>query len=321
MCKIARACWAKTTHLTFLFFGFCANIIVMLMLLLGGAATVEALTGMKYKLAAFLIPWGVILYTSAGVFKATLIALYIHTMIIFIVVITMIMAVYIKVYLSDLIYKYLQTTVSYTAKQCTNIFSADGKAFYLNPETGKKQMSCSPVSWNVQGSYLTMLSGGSLMFGIINIIGNFGTIFVDQSYWQSAITARAECAAKGYLLGGICWFAIPLSLATSLGLTSTALMLPVPSSKAGAGLVPSVVANFLMGDAGAVLILIMLFMAIVSTGSAKSIAVSSLVCYDMYHKYINPEATGQQILYWSRVVIILFNLFMGVFTVSLNNGK
>ena len=38
------------------------------MLLIGGAATVEALTDMDYRLAFFLIPWGVILYsyTSAS---------------------------------------------------------------------------------------------------------------------------------------------------------------------------------------------------------------------------------------------------------------
>ncbi len=318
MCEIARARWGKTAHLTFLFFGFCANIIVSSMLLLGGAATVEALTGMQYELAAFLIPWGVILYTSAGGLKATFMASYLHTMIIFLVVITMITIVYIQVYSSDLIYTYLDKTVSYTQEQCTNIFSADGKgtdSFYLDAD-GKKQMACGPVSGNVQGSYLTMLSGGGLMFGIINIIGNFGTVFVDQSYWQSAIAARPESAAKGYLLGGVCWFAIPFSLATSLGLASTALMLPITSGEAGSGLVPPAVADYLMGDAGAVLILIMLFMAIVSTGSAESIAVSSLVAYDMYREYINPEATGKQILFWSRVVIVLFNLFMGVFAVS-----
>ena len=67
------------------------------MLLLGGAATVEALTGMNYELASFLIPWGVILYTSAGGLKATFMASYLHTMIIFAVLITMITIVYIKV--------------------------------------------------------------------------------------------------------------------------------------------------------------------------------------------------------------------------------
>lgn len=88
------------------------------MLLLGGAATVEALTGMNYELASFLIPWGVILYTSAGGLKATFMASYLHTMIIFAVLITMITIVYIKVYSADQIYDYLDQTVSYSEEQC-----------------------------------------------------------------------------------------------------------------------------------------------------------------------------------------------------------
>lgn len=40
--------------------------------------------------------------------------------------------------------------------------------------------SCGPVSGNYKGSYVTMLSSGGLVFGIINIIGNFGTVFVDN---------------------------------------------------------------------------------------------------------------------------------------------
>jgi SSS family transporter len=328
MCEIVRARWGKTAHITFLFFAFCANIIVTSMLLLGGAATVQALTGMKYELAAFLIPWGVILYTSTGGLKATFMASYLHTMIIFAVLITMITLVYIKIYSSDQIYSFLDNTVSYTPEQCMSIYSTEGTPetsfFYsgdatvLGETSGTPQYACGPVPGNSQGSYLTMLSGDGLMFGIINIVGNFGTVFVDQSYWQSAIAARPASAAKGYLLGGICWFAIPFSLATSLGLASTALMLPITRSEAGAGLVPPAVADSLLGQAGAVLILIMLFMAIVSTGSAESIAVSSLVAYDIYREYINPEATGKQILWVSRVVILVFGVFMGLFAIALN---
>lgn len=40
--------------------------------------------------------------------------------------------------------------------------------------------ACGPVSGNNGGSYLTMLSTGGLVFGIINIVGNFGTVFVDN---------------------------------------------------------------------------------------------------------------------------------------------
>ena len=116
----------------------------------------------------------------------------------------------------------------------------------------------------------------------------------------------------------ICWFAIPFSLATSLGLASTALMLPITSGEAGSGLVPPAVATHLLGKAGSVLILIMLFMAIVSTGSAESIAVSSLVAYDIYREYINPDATGADILKVSRIIVVAYGLFMGAFSIFLN---
>jgi SSS family transporter len=315
MCEIVKARWGKQAHLTFLFFAFCANIIVTSMLLLGGAATVEALTGVDRRLASFLIPWGVILYTAAGGLKATFIASYIHTTIIFAVLITMILVVYIKVYSSDQIFNFLSHTVAYTDEECA--------AIYSDPDTGisfydSSTYACGPVPGNFEGSYLTMLSSDGLMFGIINIVGNFGTVFVDQSYWQSAIAARPSSAAKGYLLGGLCWFAIPFSLATSLGLTSTALMLPITASEAGSGLVPPAVATELLGEAGSILILTMLFMAIVSTGSAESIAVSSLVAYDIYRPYINPEADGNQILFVSRIVIVGFGLFMGAFSIILD---
>lgn len=312
VCEIVKARWGGAAHLTFLFFALCANVIVTTMLLLGGAATVEALTGMDYRLASFLIPWGVILYTASGGLKATFLASYIHTSIIMLVLVIMVFVVYIKVYSSDQIYDFLSTTVSYSKEQCELIWAKDGVTFY---EAGK--YACGPVSGNEEGSYLTMLSADGLMFGIINIVGNFGTVFVDQSYWQSAIAARPSSAARGYLLGGICWFSIPFSLATSLGLASTALQLPITSSEAGSGLVPPAVASHLLGDGGAVLILIMLFMAIVSTGSAESIAVSSLVAYDVYREYVNPEATGGQILFVSRVCIVVFGLVMGAFAIVL----
>jgi urea-proton symporter len=283
------------------------------MLLLGGAATTEALTGIDYRLASFLIPWGVILYTAAGGLKATFISTYFHTVLIFAVLIIMVFIVYIKVYSSDQIYKFLDTVANFSEEDCAFLYQNGTDSFYE-----KSKYACGYVSGNNQGSYLTMLSSGGLMFGIINIVGNFGTVFVDNSYWQSAIAARPDAAAVGYLLGGLCWFAVPFSLATSLGLSSVALMLPVTATEAGDGLVPPAVAVHLLGDAGAALILIMLFMAITSTGSAESIAVSSLVAYDIYREYINPDATGADILRVSRYIIVIFGLFSGCFALLLH---
>jgi hypothetical protein len=79
------------------------------------------------------------------------------------------------------------------------------------------------------------------------------------------------------------------------------------------------VATHLFGKFGSVMMAVMLFMAITSTGSAEGIAVSSLVAYDIYRTYFNPKATGFQILMVSKVVIVVFGLIMGALAVALNH--
>jgi Na+/proline symporter len=63
-----------------------------------------------------------------------------------------------------------------------------------------------PVSGNAKGSYMTMRSKNGLIFGVINIIGNFATVFEDQAYWQRAIASRPGTTVKAYLLGGLAWY-------------------------------------------------------------------------------------------------------------------
>jgi hypothetical protein len=96
---------------------------------------------------------------------------------------------------------------------------------------------------------------------------NFGTVFVDQSYWQSAIASKPSAAVKAFLLGGLVWFAIPFTLATSLGLAGVALGLELPEYKVRQGIVGPLVVELLLGKAGALGFLLMLFMAVVSTGA------------------------------------------------------
>ena len=103
---------------------------------------------------------------------------------------------------------------------------------------------------NRQGTYLTMMSSSGLSFGVINTVGNFGTVFCDQSYWQSAIAAKPASAHKGYILGGMVWFTIPFALATSLGLAGNALNVALTVDDAGSGLVPPASAIAMMGTVG-----------------------------------------------------------------------
>ncbi|KAG6553367.1 hypothetical protein Mapa_005102 [Marchantia paleacea] len=307
ICEIVLARWGFTAHMVFLFFCFMTNIIVTAMLLLGGSAVVEALTGMNLYAASFLIPLGVIVYTLAGGLKATFLASYIHSVVVHVVLVVFVFLVYGAS--KDLgspqdVYRKL-TEISSSSRVCSSPISHSNQA-------------CGTVDGNHGGSYLTMLSSGGLVFGIINIIGNFGTVFVDNGYWMSAIAARPTSTHKGYLLGGLVWFAVPFSLATSLGLGALALDLPLTAAEAGRGLVPPATAVALMGKFGAVLLLTMLFMAVTSAGSAKLVAVSTLVTYDVYRTYINPKASGKQILRVSRWVVLTFGMFMGVLAVVLN---
>lgn len=62
------------------------------------------------------------------------------------------------------------------------------------------------------------------------------------------------------------------------------------------------------------------YRAVTSAGSSELIAVSSLCTYDIYRTYINPEASGKQILKISRGVILGFGCFMGVLAVILNKA-
>ncbi|KAK9007765.1 hypothetical protein V6N11_074683 [Hibiscus sabdariffa] len=309
VCEIVKARWGTATHIVFLTFCLMTNIIVTAMLLLGGSAVVNALTGVNIYAASFLIPLGVIVYTLAGGLKATFLASYIHSVIVHVVLVIFVYLVYTasdKLGSPSLIHRHLQEVAS-KLRTCEEPMSHNGQ-------------SCGPIAGNYKGSYLTIMSSGGLVFGIINIVGNFGTVFVDNGYWVSAIAARPLSTHKGYLLGGLVWFAVPFSLATSLGLGALALDLPLTMDEASRGLVPPATAIALMGKGGSLLLLTMLFMAVTSAGSSELIAVSSLCTYDIYRTYINPDANGDKILRVSRAVVLGFGCFMGLFAVILNKA-
>jgi len=161
-----------------------------------------------------------------------------------------------------------------------------------------------------------------LAHSLLYLVRSNRCLSATESYWQSAIAATPQAAWKGYILGGLAWFSIPFTLATSLGLASVALSLPINSDEAGAGLVPPAVATHLMGKGGSVLILIMLFMAVTSTGAAEQIAVSSLVAYDIYvplRRLLGKPVTGSQVVYISRWAIVIFGVLSGVLGIALNH--
>ena len=283
--EMINARFGKSSHKVFLSFAFLTNVIVTAMLVLGGAAVVNALTGIDVYIAAFLIPIGVIAYTLFGGLKATFLAEYFNTAFIFVVVLTFVSAIY---FTND------------------DIGGISGMFEKLSDAA-----TMSPVDGNAAGSFLTLASVGALIFGIINIVGNFGTVFVDQSYWQRAIASRPRSVVPGFLVGGLAWFAIPFALATTLGLAAVAVNLQLTPLEISSGLVAPLAAAHILGDVGAILMLTVLFTTVTAAGSAQLISVSSLVTYDVFRTYIKPSSTGRQLMKISRYSILGFGLGMG----------
>jgi len=259
--EMVKARWGKAAHFLFTYYAFATNLIVTSMLILGGGDCMAATSGMNVYLASFLIPITVLTYTVMGGLKATFLASYIHTAIIFVGLVLFVTWTYVINDCPETPFGSIPT------EQCNSIGSAsamyerlqfisalDPEEIGTNSTPGAHHGPAAPDgeggSFNRGGSYLTMLSLSGLEFGVINIVGNFGTVFVDQSYWQSAIAASPASAHKGYLLGGLVWFTIPFALATSLGLAGNALNVKLSGKEAGRGLVPPASASVMMGQGG-----------------------------------------------------------------------
>ncbi|CAE8639555.1 unnamed protein product [Polarella glacialis] len=368
--EVVKARFGTTTHCVMICFALLTNCIVTSMLLLGGASTISDLTGMSKIWAAFLIPllscW---IYTMHGGLKATFFASYVHTTVIFLMLIIFSLTVYagsgdssglygspskvynglekasIQAFFSATQSKedfgtggYFSSLGSYiqndgtcysssaTALEkscsfkklakdewcCSSDVAVTGDGHYCRAST----KDCIDVSETQHfessdcdfgagercvTSFLTMGSPSGLLFGITNIVGNFGTVFVDQSYWQSAVAAKPKSAVKGFLIGGLVWFAVPFCMATTTGLAGRALTMHpelgpayISAAASGAGLTPARVLSKVMGSSGAFILLLQLFMAVTSTGSAEIIAVSSILTYDIYYTYLNPELKGRR---------------------------
>ena len=176
MLEIIRARWGNTAHKVFFCFAIMTNVIVCSMLLLGGASVCNALTGMNLYAAAFLIPVGVIMYTAHGGLKATFMSTYLHTVVVFVALCLFCLEVYA-----------VSPDLGSPGKVWENLNVIAALPAGSFPK--------GPVADNKGGSYITMFSQGGLIFGIINVIGNFGTVFVDQAYWM----VRGGVGAGGWV--------------------------------------------------------------------------------------------------------------------------
>lgn len=160
-----KARYGTPAHFVFTVFGLMTNILVTAMLLTGGSAVVSSLTGMPTPAACFLLPLGVILYTTFGGIKATFLtdwvgfrsrhrgintdSFQVHTFMLIVIILVF----------------------AFTTYTTNSILGSPSAVFDLLVKAAADH----PVDGNAEGSYLTMQSKEGAVFFVINIVGNFGT--------------------------------------------------------------------------------------------------------------------------------------------------
>lgn len=228
--ELVRTRYGKIGHGCYLFYAIATNILVTSMLLTSGSAVFSDLTGMNTIASCFLLPVGVVVYTLFGGIKATFLTDYMHTCVIIIIVLVFAFKVY----------------------ATSDVLGSPGKVYDLVREAAKRH----PVDGNYQGEYMTMTSKSAGILLIINLIGNFGTVFLDNGYWNKAISASPAASLKAYAIGGLAWFAVPSLISLTMGLACLAVETspnfptypdPLTSFQANSGLVLPAAAIAIMG--------------------------------------------------------------------------
>ena len=256
---------------------------------------------MNVYAACFLIPLVVAVYVIVGGLRSTFLCDYTHSVILFIAI---------------FVFGFLMYATS-------DVVGSPSRFYDLLVEASQKM----PIARNVSGSYLTFRSVDGLIFAVDLLVAGFSTVWLDQAYWQRAIASRPETSVRAYLLGGIAWYGIPFGFATAMGLGCAALTNtpsfptypnPLSTAQNAAGLSSPATAIALLGKGGAVLMLILLFMAVTSSTSAELIAVSSLLTFDVYKTYMKPDSSSQRLVQVSHYGIVIYALVLATFCCILN---
>lgn len=298
--EIIKARYGVWGHSVHMFYAFATNILVTAMLLTGGSSVITELTGMHTAAACYLLPVGVVIYTLFGGIRATFLTDYAHTIVIIVIIFIF----------------------AFTVYSNGKLLGSFDEMYDLLREAAKRH----PVEGNAGGEYLTMKSRSGGIFFVINLVGNFGTVFLDNGYFSKAFSSSPAAALPGYIVGGLVWFAIPCLCASTFGLACLALesnpKFPtyperLSADQVTAGLALPTAAFTLLGKGGAVAALLLVFMAVTSAMSAELISVSTIFSYDVYRSYIDRNAGGKKLIVASHATCVIFGLAMSGFATGL----
>lgn len=266
--QIMKARYGKAAHVIFVILALMVNFCVIATLVVAGVATIKSYTvdaSDEFCVMTIAVLFGS--YSFIGGLGTTFYVSYFNAVLIFGILIA------------------LNVKILYSPDSDTGVGSID-KIYE------KMQCLIAPEG-NEERSYFTFKSENGLVWAFMGLCVTASLTYCDQAAWQSRIAAKPLQGVLGFLIAAYIWFAIPISISTSAGLAylsmasdnSTSLLSPGDIDK---GMITPFMTEHLLGNVGGILIVTMIAMTLMSTGSGEVMAVSSIIVYDIYQVYINP---------------------------------
>ena len=293
--------YGKAAHLLYLVLSLICNICSCLAMILACASGISIIAGNLHIVAStMLIPFGVLLYTVVGGLKATFLTDFVHTTVLLVVLC------------------YMNTAVL-TSDQVGGIDGLYDKII----EVSKTKF----IEGNYDGSILTGKSKGSVIFGLVLTAGNFGLTVMDSSFWQKTFSASPRATVPAYLLTAFLIFSnvwpISAIIGGSLHVLESDPSFPTYPRKMtqyeiDSGFVLPYVLKAILGNGGVGALLLILYLAVTSTVSAQMVSVSSIVSFDIYKKYIHPNAQNKSMINVSHITCVVFGLGIAGFSIMLH---
>ncbi|KAL7627203.1 hypothetical protein AAE478_003979 [Parahypoxylon ruwenzoriense] len=293
--EIIKMRYGKIGHVVFIVLNLSNNVFGCASMILTGSQLIFGISGMHFVAATILIPLG-------GGLKATFLTDYLHTT----VALVLIMYFTLSILTHDAV---------------GGLYGLYDKVVATAAENF--------IPGNYQGSLLTMKSKDAIIWGLILKFGNLALVVMDTAFWQKSFASEVSATVPGYNLAAVAIFGIPWGLGTVIGLTARAIHntpifpsypSPFTAAEINAGLVMPYTIKALIGDQGIVAFFVLLFMALTSTVSSSMIAVSSILSFDVYKNYINPNASDKRLMRVSHLAVVAHAIFITGISLALNYG-
>ncbi|XP_033743421.1 urea-proton symporter DUR3-like [Pecten maximus] len=267
--QIIYSRFGKVAHIYFCCVALLANLVTMTSLVLAGKASLHVLV--KDSSDEFVILILAVLFGSyclIGGLGTTFYISYFNTALTFVTLLVFVVM------------------VSYTDKGPNQDY-ATNEAMY-------EAMTCiAGPDGNHENSLMTFRSRSGIIYGIMLFFMATSLSFCDQANWQSRIAAKPAQGVLGFFIAAYVWFAIPTTIALTSAMTYMSLGYQngthlLTASDIDSGYITPFVMETLMGTQGGYLLITMVTMALMSTGSGEVMAVSSIIVYDIYRTHVNP---------------------------------